>query len=80
MRNYYEAVGEDMSLALPLTFHIKSMEDPEYQKFREYYNQTQSESGANQNIWIIKPGENTNRGTGIEVRKELNEIKYLIEQ
>ena len=41
--------------------------------------QTQEESlqppNKNQNIWIIKPGENTNRGLGIEVRKELSEIQ-----
>ena len=26
------------------------------------------------NIWIIKPGENSNRGYGIEVRKDFGEI------
>ena len=30
MRNYYEAVGEDISHALPLTFHVKTLEDPEF--------------------------------------------------
>ena len=37
MKNYYEAVGEDVSLALPLTFHVKSREDPEYQRFKECF-------------------------------------------
>lgn len=37
MRNYYEAVGEDISLSLPLTFHIKTLEDPEYNKFKDYF-------------------------------------------
>lgn len=32
------------------------------------------------NIWIIKPGENTNRGTGIMVSKEFEEIKKIIEE
>jgi hypothetical protein len=27
------------------------------------------------NIWIIKPGENTNRGNGIMVSKDYEEIK-----
>lgn len=31
-----------------------------------------------QNIWIIKPGENTNRGHGINVTSSLNEIKQII--
>jgi hypothetical protein len=33
---------------------------------------------APKNIWIIKPGENTNRGVGIQVAKEFNEIRDLI--
>ena len=32
------------------------------------------------NIWIIKPGENTNRGHGIQVAKEFNEVKAIIEE
>jgi hypothetical protein len=30
------------------------------------------------NIWIVKPGENSNRGCGIEVADTLSEIKTLI--
>lgn len=81
MKNYYEAVKEDISFALPLTFHIKSLTDPEHYKFKDYYLRTQSEAtNSNTNIWIIKPGENTNRGQGIEVRKELSEIEQLIRE
>jgi tubulin--tyrosine ligase len=29
-------------------------------------------------LWIIKPGENTNRGFGIQVCKELDQIKNLV--
>ena len=32
------------------------------------------------NIWIIKPGENTNRGHGIQVAKEFDEIKSIISE
>ena len=44
-------------------------------KVKKYYN-TQV---AAKNIWIIKPGENTNQGQGIKVAKEYNEIKDIIE-
>lgn len=27
------------------------------------------------NIWILKPGENTNRGTGIKVESDFGKIK-----
>lgn len=30
------------------------------------------------NIWIIKPGENTNRGCGINVAKDLEHIKGIV--
>ena len=33
---------------------------------------------SNSNIWIIKPGENSNRGTGIQVAQNLHEIKQII--
>ena len=30
------------------------------------------------NIWILKPGENTNRGVGISVQTKLSEIKQIL--
>ena len=30
------------------------------------------------NVWIVKPGENTNRGNGINVSSNLSEIKSLV--
>lgn len=108
MKNYYEALDQDVFANLPLTFHIKNgLDDAEFDKFHEYYDQCEEdvknkkaalkqrrqeererrendggnspvkkkdESGeptyyqsqaAPKNIWIIKPGENTNRGQGI---------------
>ncbi len=40
--------------------------------------QQQLSAGVKKNIWIIKPGENTNRGNGIMVSKEYEEIKTII--
>ena len=31
-------------------------------------------------MWIIKPGENTNRGTGIQVSRDINHIKSIVNQ
>jgi tubulin--tyrosine ligase len=67
MRFYYEALGQDPFIALPMTFHVKDgLEDPEFSRFLNHYN-----SNDKQNIWIIKPGENTNRGNGISVSKDI---------
>lgn len=32
------------------------------------------------NIWIVKPGENTNRGNGINVSSNISEIKQLVQK
>jgi hypothetical protein len=32
------------------------------------------------NIWIVKPGEDTNRGFGINVCRGVNEVKGLVAQ
>ena len=38
MKNYYEALGEDVFANLPLTFHVKEgLEDPEFEKFKQQY-------------------------------------------
>lgn len=66
MKMYYEAQGMNVFEALPVTFHIKKGEaDAEFQKFAEYYEAEEEKrkvDPAHHNIWIIKPGENTNRG------------------
>jgi hypothetical protein len=30
------------------------------------------------NIWIVKPGENSNRGVGISLARDLDELKIMI--
>ena len=69
MKLYYEAQGRDVFSVLPVTFHIKKGEhDPEFHKFAEYYageEARRQRDPSHHNIWIIKPGENTNRGQGI---------------
>lgn len=56
-----------MFSVLPVTFHIKNGDqDPEFEKFAEYYQaEEEKRKGKFSNVWIIKPGENTNRGVGI---------------
>jgi tubulin--tyrosine ligase len=62
---------------LPLTFHIKDgQEDPKYFEFLKYYHRRAKEVAINNelkgrvkeyNAWIVKPGENSNRGQGIKM-------------
>ena len=81
MKNYYESIGADVFDKLPLTFNIKNDNDEEYKKFlKAYYNLESKRSLKKRfkNIWIVKPGEFTNRGQGICVCKSLSEIKSYL--
>ena len=78
MKYYFEATNQDIDNVLPLTYHIKNgLEDPEFKKFEEYFNKN-SEKSKMKNVWIIKPGENTNRGYKIQVLNNIVEISKIL--
>jgi len=87
LKIYYESIGKDPFIAMPLTFHIKEGKtDKEYQKFLDAYHNFE-EQGKNpnnghpvENVWIIKPGENSNRGHGIALAKTLVEIEKIMSE
>lgn len=77
MCSYYQGLGLDpFKVAIPLTFHIKNVNDSDYNKFLREFKRLQKI--GHPNLWIIKPGENSNRGCGIEVADTLCDIKSLI--
>lgn len=67
-----------------MTFHIKDgVNDKEFLKFVDIYNGKDINTYGNmdkmgKSIWIVKPGENTNRGAGINVCKDLQQIKDIV--
>lgn len=82
MRTFYRLLGKDPFAIIPLTFHVKEgPKDPDFLLFLRKYKEIErklkrEEDGeAVGNIWIVKPGENTNRGTGISVFSTLEEIR-----
>ncbi|CAI2367062.1 unnamed protein product [Moneuplotes crassus] len=86
MKTYYESLEENPFDYIPQTFHIKDgVCSDEFLKFQAEFDHIEEEieSGTSKpkphNIWIIKPGENTNRGSGITVCREFSQIKSLIE-
>ena len=58
---------------IPMTFHISETDS------REFRNFMRSAKKLKNAIWIVKPGENSNRGNGIFVEKSLDKIKTHIE-
>jgi hypothetical protein len=87
MSEYYSKMNRDVFDYLPLTFHIKQgIQDDEYLRFCQSYYALgkaikQDPQHLNKfNAWIVKPGENTNRGNGIIVCLELSEIKTILKR
>eukprot|EP00347_Sterkiella_histriomuscorum_P018082 403346857 len=80
--NYYKSKGLDpFEIAIPLSFHIRSLDqqkDEEYKRFLFEFQKLKQQ--GQQNVWIIKPGENTNRGCGIQVSNSLSEIQSLLSE
>jgi tubulin--tyrosine ligase len=63
---------------LPITYVINGgLNDVEFDRFEEHFRSCGKEGGS-QNIWIVKPGEDTNRGSGIIVSRDFAEIKALV--
>lgn len=70
LRAYYDSINEDVFDKVPLTFHIMTPNDENLTNFNEIYSE--------KSTWIIKPGENTNRGSGIKVSNNLQEILEIV--
>ena len=78
LRQYYLSQKMDPFDFIPLTFHIRTgLDDPEFARFKEYYNEKQQDP-SEKNVWIVKPGENTNRGVGITICENLKEIEQIL--
>lgn len=75
LRNYYSAIGKQVFDVVPVTFHVKSANEPGFLEFEKTFAQSEGS-----NIWIIKPGENTNRGRGISVSNNLAEIRSIVNE
>lgn len=71
LKEYYEKQGINPFDKIPLTFHIeKGVEDESFSLFLRGYKEG--------SVWIVKPGEGTNRGNGIKVLNDLQEIKETV--
>ena len=78
MRMYYDLQGLNPYHFLPITFHIKSTEnDEDFNQFLSTFHEF-AKNSETRNIWILKPGENTNRGSGITLCDSISQIKQEI--
>jgi hypothetical protein len=76
--------GRDVFSVIPLTFHIKhATADPQYDLFRKEFSRLAKEKLTKKscrNVWIVKPGELSNRGQGITVIDELYELNTILKK
>lgn len=85
MLAYYKVQGQDPFLHIPLTFHVTNgVNDHNFlifkQKFQEFQEKIDYEHDEHlTNLWLVKPGEATNRGIGISICSNLSEIEEKLE-
>ena len=83
LKMYYDANRQNVFDCHPVTFHVtEGEEDPEFANFVQEFQRCErmKKKKKTKNIWIVKPGENTNRGNGIQVCKSIEEIKEVIKK
>ena len=76
--SYYKSIGEDDSENIPLTFWVQGgSQDKSFNAFRQYFIMMTSLENED-NSWIWKPGENSNRGQHIWVYDRLKKIEEYV--
>ena len=81
---YYKSINKDPFDYIPLNFHlVAGVSDANYplflQKFRVFEAKSKEDHLMN-SVWIVKPGEATNRGIGITVCSTIEEINTCINE
>jgi tubulin polyglutamylase TTLL1/tubulin monoglycylase TTLL3/8 len=82
LKKYYDFQGKDVFQVIPVTFHVqKGVDDPQYHQFLASFHRFQELRRTDKdlrNVWIMKPGENTNRGNGISVCFGLDDVQFRL--
>jgi hypothetical protein len=80
MKSYYESMGRDYTDSLPETYHIKHKSDLDF--FFVNNAPDPKEPGeapdSNPTTWILKPGENSNRGSRIKIFKSVLKMHRFV--
>lgn len=77
MHSFYSSQGKDPWKFIPMTYLVSSSSDANFLRFIND-NSADFKDPTKNSLWIIKPGECSNRGNGIEVCESLDQIKKYI--
>lgn len=85
MKKYYKSKGIDPFTVLPLTYTVTGASGMGIESNTSFIKlkmkiREETINNREKSIWICKPGENSNRGRGIIVCKDLKQIQAFIEQ
>jgi tubulin polyglutamylase TTLL1/tubulin monoglycylase TTLL3/8 len=81
MNLYYKTLNKNIFEKLPLSFSVINDSDPIFKDFLKIHSKLEKRKQFKtsfKNIWIVKPGEYTNRGQGIQVCRSLPEIISIL--
>lgn len=78
MISYYSKLNQDPFDYIPITYHIKADQDPNFLTFQAYFNSLELEKPQVQNLWIVKPAEKSNRGQGITICNTLQQVSSIL--
>ena len=81
MKAFYDSAGQQIFNQMPLTYVIADEKDLVFEEFLEKFMELEQVKGLQpgfRNIWIMKPGENSNRGNGIQVVETLERVRALL--
>lgn len=84
MTSFYKNLNEnnDPFMYLPVTYSIKSgkflEKDIEFIELYGKYSNQNNRFYKDKNTWICKPGENANRGRGIVVLPNIEQVKKFL--
>lgn len=79
MKQFCDDQKDDIFNYVPLTFHIRNNCQEEYEALMQY-EEGESKSSKDRMLWIVKPGENSNRGCGIEICRKAEQVRKHIER
>lgn len=84
MFSYYKSIGKDPFTVIPLTYHMTNgCKDPSFLQFCNKYTEIEELMKNDpflNNVWIVKPGEATNRGIGIKVCSSVAEVMLVVDE
>merc|ERR1719238_1663979 len=78
MTAFYQSIGRDPFGAIPLTFIVREgTTDSQFAQFRLAFDAFKAES--KHCMWLVKPGEWGNRGCGIRIYNNAEEVAQRVD-